>query len=440
MQNTKRSILFLFSCWLLCLPALAQDTNQPESELYKKLKALPGVVEVTATRQGGRGGDSFKENFTLVFEQPLDHQNPAGPKFRQWVYLSHADYDKPMLLETEGYAARGNSGGELQRILGGNLMTVEHRFFGKSAPTPLQWEYLTVKQAADDMHTIVTALKTIYPGKWVASGVSKGGQTSLFYKCYYPEDMTATVAYVAPVNVAQEDPRINQFIATVGDAETRKKIKDFQIALFKREDEILPLIQKDADNKRWTFVMGLSASYEYGVLEYPYAFWQYGTKPADVPAADAPAEVLAAHYNKVGTLRYYSDQGRKQFEPSMYQLMSEIGYYNYDITDFKQYMKGLKDPSNLSICPPGAKVVYNPATMAFVFHFLQYQADRVIYVYGETDAWSATQMQLLGRTDAFKLVVAGADHRASVRLFTPEQKEIFYTNLERWLGTKLNRM
>jgi hypothetical protein len=185
--------------------------------------------------------------------------------------------------------------------------------------------------------------------------------------------------------------------------------------------------------------MGLPAAYEYGVLEYPYAFWQYGTKPADIPAADAPVEKLVEHYNRVNTLYYYSDQGKKQFEPFLYQAFTEIGYYNYDITDFKQYLKTLKNPSNLVICPDGAKIVYNPATMAFVYHFLQYEANHVAYIYGELDAWSATQMQLLGRTDAIKIVVADAHHGARVGAFSPEQKELFYSNMDRWLGMKVNR-
>jgi hypothetical protein len=437
--RTWRPIPLLLLALFLCPAVRSQTTNAPlehESELYRKLKALPGVIEVRETR-----GDSqaFKESYEVMFEQPMDHQKPNGEKFQQRFFLGHSDYAKPVLLGTEGYAARGNSGGELQRILGGNQVTVEHRFFGRSAPSPVNWEYLTVKQSADDLHAIVTALKTIYSGKWVSSGTSKGGQTSLFFKCYYPEDVDATVAYVAPVNVAQEDPRINRFIQTTGDEATRQKIKEFQIAMLKREDEILPLVKEQAERRHWTFAMSLPAAYEYGVLEYPYAFWQYGTKPAEIPAADAPAEKLVEHYNRVNTLYYYSDQGKKQFEPFLYQAFTEIGYYNYDITDFKQYLKTLKNPSNLVICPDGAKIVYNPATMAFVYHFLQYEANHVAYIYGELDAWSATQMQLIGRTDAIKIVVADAHHGARVGAFSPEQKELFYSNMDRWLGMKVNR-
>jgi len=435
MQNKRYCIVSLLFFSLICISAYSQEA-EPNSVFYNKLKSLPAVLEVKETRSNAR---FFKESYEVTFEQPLDHQNPNGEKFQQRVFVSHADYNKPVLLNTAGYAARGNSSGELQRMLGGNQVTVEHRFFGRSVPSPLKWEKLTVKQSADDLHAVVTALKTLYTGKWVSTGTSKGGQTALFYKCYYPDDVDATVAYVAPINVAQEDPRLYQFIQTAGDAATRKKIKDFQIAMFKRQDEILPLVKEQAERRQWTFSMGLPAAYEYGILEYPYAFWQYGTNPADIPEPNVPAEILAAHYNRVRTLYYYSDQGKKQFEPFLYQAFTEMGYYNYDITDFKPYMKTLKEPSNLAICPDGAKIVYNPATMAFVYNFLQYKANHVVYIYGDLDAWSATQMQLIGRTDAVKIVAHDSHHGARVSSFSPEQKELFYSSMERWLDMKLAR-
>jgi hypothetical protein len=181
-------------------------------------------------------------------------------------------------------------------------------------------------------------------------------------------------------------------------------------------------------------------AYEYGVLEYPFAFWQYGSvKPADIPAPDAPAEKLFEHLNKTNAIYYYSDQGKKAFEPFQYQAFTEIGYYNYDITDFKEHMKSLKNPTNLVLCPEDAKIVYDPAPMANVYHFLQYKGDHIIYIYGELDPWSSTAIQLIGRTDAVKIVVKNSYHGSRVRDFTPEQKELFYSTLERWLGLTLAR-
>jgi hypothetical protein len=189
--------------------------------------------------------------------------------------------------------------------------------------------------------------------------------------------------------------------------------------------------------------MGVAKAYEYGVLEFPYAFWQYGSnaRADSVPDPDAPAATLASAYRNVNSMYYYSDDGIKQFQAFQYQAFTEIGYYNYDITDFKPFLKANPNPTNMDLCPPGTKdkIVYNPDTLAFVFNFLQYKAMNVIFIYGETDAWSATQMQLLGRTNAVKIVVKGAWHNANIRAASPEQKEKVYSNLETWLGIKLNR-
>ncbi len=417
--------------------AQAPQAPKPDSELLVRLKALPGVVEAKEARFDGA---LFRESYELMFEQPVDHRNPQGAKFQQRLFVSHVDYAKPVVLETAGYAAGRAGAGELTRILGGNQVTVEHRFFGRSVPLPLLWEHLTIRQSADDLHAVVTALKTIYAGKWISTGSSKGGQTALFYKTFHPGDVDACVPYVAPLNIAQEDPRIYQFLGASGDEAVRARIRDYQIALFSREDEILPLVRAQAEARKWTFSMGLSEAYEYGVLEYPFAFWQYGTvKPADIPAPDAPAARLFDHLAKTNAVYYYSDQGKKAFEPFQYQAFTEIGYYNYDITDFKAHMKTLKNPTNRVLCPEGVPIVYDPRPMAEVYHFLQYHGDRIIYIYGELDPWSSTGIQLIGRADAFKLVVKNGYHGSRVRDFLPEQKELFYATLERWLGLTLSR-
>ncbi len=410
---------------LLASVAWAQD-------IQSQLRHLPGVVDVRLSD----GRESEKGSYEITFEQPLDTSKPKGPKFEQRVVLHHARFDAPVLLLTEGYWVMRGEGGELRRMLGGpNFVTVEHRFFGQSIPNPIRWESLTVRNAADDMHRIVTALKQLYKGRWISTGVSKSGQTSLFYKCFYPNDVDATVAYSAPVNVTQEDPRISMFMETVGEPDVRARLKEFQIALLKREDEMIPLLKLNPKD----YSMGVPQAYEYGILEVPYGYWQLGFKPADIPAPNAPAADLLRGYNRIGGLSQYSDEGRKQFQAFMYQAFTEIGYYNYDIGDLKPYLKSVPNPTNLVLTPPEAraKIAYNPATMAFVFPYLQYKANQVIYVYGETDAWAATQMRLLGRTDALKIVVKGAAHSAQITAASPEQKSSFYDAMERWLGMKL---
>lgn len=403
-----------------------------QDPFVNSLKSIPRVREVKVSARGNQ------TQYEVMFDQPVDHTNPSGQHFLQRIFLVDRGATNPVILGTEGYSVQGADGGELRQLIpNANLLTVEHRYFGRSMPSPVDWKQLTIKNAADDMHDIVTEFKKLYSGKWVATGVSKGGQTSLFFKSFYPNDVDATVAYVAPINVAQEDPRIYRWLATVGDEDTRQRIKNLQIALLKREDEVLATLKPDPKD----YSMGIQKAYEYGVLEFPFALWQYGTKPEGLPTPEAPVSELVRIYRQVNSMYYYSDAGIRFFQSFYYQAFTELGYYNYDITDFKPYLRNNPNPTNMELCPPATqgKIVYNPSTLSFVNHFLQYDAQNVIFVYGETDTWSATQMELIGRTNAVKIMVKGAHHNAAIRMASPEQKNKVFDALDGWLGMKLNR-
>jgi len=416
-------LLVLFVCF-----ASAQD-----DELLMRLKALPDVVDATPMK----ADSTFSAGFELRIRQPLDHANPDGRMFQQSVYLAHAGYDRPVLLETEGYAASARSGGharELARILKSNQIVVEHRFFGRSRPDSIEWQFLTTKQAADDLHRITVLLKSIYKGKWVSSGTSKGGQTSLFYRYYYPDDVDASVPYVAPVNLSQEDPRIIAWLRTVGTPEEREKIRNFQIAMLTREKEILPLMETLAVQKNLTFSIGTAKAYEYSVLEYPCAFWQYGSVTSSIPPPDAPGDSMLHHLNKVASLFYYSDQGIKAFEPFQYQAYTEIGYYGYDITDLRGLLTTVTSPTNIILAPRNVELKFNPSVMYGVYTWLRDHGSNIIYIYGEKDIWSATAMELSGKTNALRLIHKGGSHRVRIRDLSPEQQKVLYSALTRWLS------
>ena len=424
----QRVILLVVLC-----AAMARAQND---ELFRKLKALPDVVEVVAMKTD----TMFRAGYELRVRQPLDHANPGGSSFLQSVYVAHVDEARPVLFETEGYSVRG--GGrpkELATILRCNQIIVEHRFFGRSAPDSLQWRYLTTSQAADDHHHIAVLLKTIYRGKWVSSGTSKGGQATLFYRYYYPLDVDASVPYVAPVNFSQEDPRIIKFLRTVGTPEERERIREFQCALLRREKEILPLMDGVAAKGNLTFSIGKATAFEYSVLEYPCAFWQYGGSTGSIPPPDAPADTMLSCLDRVANLFYYSDQGIKAYQPFQYQAYTEIGYYGYDIADFKGLLTAVRDPTNIILAPKNTDLAFNPATMYNIYTWLRDHGNNIIYIYGETDLWGATAMELSGKTNAIKIVKPGGSHRTRIGNLPPEQQHIVYSALEEWLGIRITR-
>jgi hypothetical protein len=140
----KKIIFLLGSITFLSFNSLAQD-----SDLLGWLKSVNNI-EVTSIKSD----NIFSEAYEIFVTQPIDHNNPDGPKFKQQIFLSHTDKEKPMVIDLDGYAVN-NRTTELSRILQCNQIMVEHRYFGESVPAPFDWKYLTIKQAADDHHRMM---------------------------------------------------------------------------------------------------------------------------------------------------------------------------------------------------------------------------------------------------------------------------------------------
>lgn len=425
-----------FNLLFLLLFIYSISYSQTETELFKKLKSFKEIVDIKPIRVD----TTFKEGYEIFISQPVDHKNPKSKKFTQRIFLSHSDYSKPMVFVTEGYAANRNSKTELARILDANQIIVEHRYFGQSVPENLDWKYLTIEQAANDHHQIVELFKQLYKSKWINTGVSKGGQTTLYHRYFFPNDVDASVPYVAPVNLAQEDPRIYIFLNSVGTEECREKIKKFQRAFLSKRDEVRTLLMKDAEQQNIQFAWDYDFVLEYMTLEYSFAFWQWGqTKCEDIPSPDASAEELYKHMKASNPLYFFTEQAMKDFGPFYVQAYNEVGYYGYDLSPFKDLLIEIKDGSNIMLVPEGAKIEYNCSSMQKVNTWLQKEASNILYIYGGNDTWSATSIQLLGENNCVKMVKKGGSHGTSIRSFEGEEKELIYSTLEKWLDRKIKR-
>ena len=115
--------------------SFSQVEDTLNSDLYSWLKTIPDI-EVTAIKPD----KIFTEAYEIFVTQPIDHNNPDGPKFKEQIFLSHIDKDKPMVIELDGYSVN-NRTTELSRILGCNQIMVEHRYFGESVPSSFDWKY-----------------------------------------------------------------------------------------------------------------------------------------------------------------------------------------------------------------------------------------------------------------------------------------------------------
>ena len=245
--RTRHTALLLFT-FLLASVSLSAQTG-----LQQKLSEISAITETQPLES-----TEFSEKYVTYFTQPLDHRHPKKGSFRQRVIVAHAGFDRPTVIITEGYGAayalKPQYREELSRLLNANMVFVEYRYFLESTPEPKDWRYLTAESSADDLHAVTTAFKNIYPGKWIATGISKGGQTALLYRTFYPDDVDVSVPYVAPLCYGTEDGRHEPFLKKVSTDEDRKRITDFQLEILKRKAALLPLFEKYCTEQEYKFL------------------------------------------------------------------------------------------------------------------------------------------------------------------------------------------
>lgn len=341
---------------------------------------------------------------------------------------------------TAGYAANPNYCHEATKMLDANQITVEHRFFGESVPEHADWQYMTVEQAATDHHRIVELFNRYYRGKWINTGISKGGQTALYHRYHYPEDVDVTVGYVCPLNFDDADTRVYDFLDTVGTATCRQKLHNFQKSMLEEKETMLPLFIQASKEKGYTYSMGYEAAYEYVILEYPFAFWQWGADCTEIPVWAAGDTARIRHLLSVSPMDYFADQGTERMGPFFYQALTEIGYYGYEPSEFGGLIKAVDDSTFNFLAPDTIPVSFDETHMRKVSRWLQNDAEKMLFLYGQYDPWSATGVTAPGNPGVVKIVEPEGSHRTRIRNLPNEQQEKVYQLLETWLGVEVSKL
>ena len=385
--------------------------------------------------------DGFAVAYELRVRQPIDHHHPEKGYFYQRVFLTHKGFDRPTVICTEGYQRPHNRIYELTRLLNANQLDVEHRYFGESVPPGNGFEYLNLEQATADLHHIRELFGRIYKNKWVSTGISKGGQTTIYYRYFYPEDVEVSVPYVAPLNLQLEEKRIYEFLDTVGTAECRQKIFAIQKRILENRPESLLRLHwyNEGLGLQFTYLTEEEA-FEYAVLEYPFSFWQLGHQCADIPPADAPLDEIIAHFVGVSSMDFFSDQSMKDYAPHYWQAGNEMGYYSYKTDDFKGLLKALPmKPNPSAVFMPGkVKPRFDGILPAKVHQWIAEHGNNFIYINGDSDTWSATAVRPSGKTNAVFFFMPGKDHRkARIKYMNDKEKNKLVQTLEKWLELRI---
>ena len=425
-----RTLSLLLALYLLPLTIAAQTV------LQEKLKTISHITEIKPLES-----KEFAEKYVTYFTQPLDHDRPELGNFRQRVIVSHVGFDRPTVIVTEGYGAgyalSPRYREELSRMFNTNMIFVEYRYFLESTPEPRDWQYLTAESSADDLHAVFEAFKKIYPGKWISTGISKGGQTTMLYRTFYPDDVDISVPYVGPLCYGVEDGRHEPFLRQVGTAEERKAIEDFQLEVLKRKATLLPRFEKHCTEKGYEFFGSVEEIYDYSVLEYSFALWQWGTPVSTIPANDADDDAIYKHFMAISEPSYFAKGGGN--ESFFVQAARELGYYGYDIRPFKKYLsiKSSKGYLKKLMLPEDAKHIKFDKTLSKkITKFLKKNDPKMVFIYGEIDPWSAAAPMWLDTSKKKNMhifVQPRGSHRARINTLPEEMKQEAISIIKDWL-------
>jgi hypothetical protein len=425
----------IFSTMLLFFIGFHASIAQVEN-LDTLLFELPDVIFTKLEPAEG-----FEATYELKIKQPLDHFDSSKGFFYQKAYLTHKGFDKPTVLITEGYSRKQNRIYELTNFLSANQIDVEHRFFGESMPDSLNYDYLNLKQATADLHHIKELFGKIYAGKWISTGISKGGATTIFYRYFYPDDVEVSVPYVAPINRELEESRIYKFLDTIGTDDCRDKIKKFQINLLTKRDQILPLLKFYSLGAKVDYTyFSLTEAFEYTVLEYPFSFWQYGKDCDKIPDDKASIETMVEYLLSVSDITFFSDKTINTYGSHYYQSAAEMGYYGYETKEFEGYLVALPNDENpqATFVPNKMEVNFDGQLLKDVNNWLENDANKMIYINGAIDTWSASAVPPNEKVDSEWFFLKGKHHgNARIKEMTDAEKERFTATLEKWLSINI---
>ena len=376
--------------------------------------------------------------FVMTFMQPADHADPDGLKFAQRLVLLHRDSSAPLVLATAGYFIDPDKPGlgELATLLAANQLLVEHRFFLPSRPEPADWATLTIEQAAADLHAITGAFKPVYPAKWISTGASKGGMTSVYFRRFYPEDVDGTVAYVAPQSYGSSDPRYLDFVAGLGPADCRQALADVQRELLLRRPAMITRMQAQAVDGYTYDLLGLDRALETAVVELPFTFWQYGDEVdcLAVPGPGASDDELWTFISDYNSPAYWSDYQTEMFEPYFWQAAVQLGYPALDESNVADLLLYPGGDVAASYVLPGKVPVFDAAAMPDIADWLTAEGRAMLFIYGENDPYTAAAFEIEGAQDTYRFIAPGENHGARILDLVPAERDQALAALADWSG------
>ena len=157
------------------------------------------------------------------------------------------------------------------------------------------------------------------------------------------------------------------------------------------------------------------------VLEFPFAFWQWGRKTRTIPSLEnLTDEAMFDYLQMVAGSDYFAKD--KQSSPFYVQAVKELGYYGYDTEPFKGLLsiKNADDYMKRIMLPTTQEFKFDSYLCNDINAFLEKTENRMMFIYGLWDPWSSVMPQAPVVNEQLK---AKGEGRQSMVLYINTQEQ-----------------
>ncbi|TXG36663.1 S28 family serine protease [Seonamhaeicola maritimus] len=431
-MRLNRIALLLFILLIASCKTSVPVTSSQKSN-FEKLASIKNVVKIEKRDLISH----FDENYEIWFKQPIDHNDLSKGTFNQRVFLGFENASKPVIVELRGYGIGSDKAGELASHYEANQLAIEHRYFNNSRPAEIDWNTLTIENSAKDQSIIINAIRHVFPkSKFISTGISKGCQTTMAHRRFFPKNVDASVCYVGPLNFKREDPRIYSFLENVGTKEERNKVKAFQNLCFENRSALLEQMKNAANKGQLSWEFGVENALDYTILEYSFAYWQWGTDVNSIPPNNASPDKIYKHLIDVVGYSFFEAASVENLQPYFWAALTEQGIYGYETKPFKKYFGSNEVKKFDWAFPEGISKTYDTQPMQEIKSYLDKSAEKILFIYGQYDTWSATAVELqkdASKRQLYKFVKSKGDHKTRIKSFEKERQNEIYNIIDNWL-------
>jgi len=480
----------------------------------------PDVIDSIVVNRDDKNASRYNySSYRIYYHQPLVHANPEGEQMPlRAVLLIRKGADLATTLThccATGYNIDNYVWNTPSAFMGtfyypdgltevaikykGNWLCMEHRYFGKSLPQNYwrRLEHCTGEEAAADFHALITALKTSLKGKWVMSGVSKGGIATARQHAIYPEDADLFMPYSAPFCDGTTDTGMMAYWTTNSwTDELRNQVKSFQRGLIKNKEaynyfkswiqssypgyssdylrawylmnvammdfsshaywsrqELKDSLAINQTRKQALMNHGFTSDYLDALMAFyntlsSYEAWNFLS--AYINVAHRAQEIVPVRERMFDVFRPVSinkDKWDSEDTAFEYQTLHEEGYFGLDFTylfdDDQQTLaetcnrEWLKGRGYVLPNPFNEEVEYDGTMRAKIFEATRNPIRPILYIYGGDDAWTGAAIpdECINNQLSWKYILNAQNHNANIYKTTGRLNTELWNLVEQLLNT-----